>query len=182
MILDRNRFGLASGLTLPVATFVIGLALGAALAPEWSGRPMTASAATSPGTATRSIAPAAAASTRYPAEVVRVIDGDTFEARVRVWPGIEIATKVRLRNIDAPELRGRCEQETAMARTARDALAAMLAEGQVSITEVGLDKYGGRVLAAASAGRTGDVAGALLEAGVVRRYAGGRREGWCAAL
>ena len=30
----------------------------------------------------------------HPADVLRVLDGDTFEARVRVWPGIEITTKV----------------------------------------------------------------------------------------
>ena len=32
----------------------------------------------------------------YPADVLRVIDGDTFEARVRVWPGLDVDTKVRL--------------------------------------------------------------------------------------
>ena len=30
----------------------------------------------------------------HPADVLRVLDGDTFEARVRVWPGIEITTPV----------------------------------------------------------------------------------------
>jgi endonuclease YncB( thermonuclease family) len=35
----------------------------------------------------------------YPAEVLRIIDGDTFEARVRVWPGLDVDTKVRLRGI-----------------------------------------------------------------------------------
>src|ERR1700680_2374477 len=57
--------------------------------------------------------PAALGSARprfgYSAEVVHVIDGDTFEARVAVWPGIEIKTKVRLRGIDAPELHARCD-------------------------------------------------------------------------
>jgi hypothetical protein len=33
----------------------------------------------------------------YSAEVLRVIDGDTFEARVRIWSGFEINTRVRLR-------------------------------------------------------------------------------------
>jgi endonuclease YncB( thermonuclease family) len=33
----------------------------------------------------------------YSAEVVRVIDGDTFEALVSVSPGVEIKTRVRLR-------------------------------------------------------------------------------------
>jgi len=176
MILRRARARTIGGLTLPVATFAIGLVAGALLAPVWSGRPMTTMAAASPGvTARDGVSP----TTRYPAEVVRVIDGDTFEARVRAWPGIEIATKIRLRDIDAPEMRGRCAEENAMARAARDALVAMLAAGRVSIAQVGLDKYGGRVLAAASASHTGDVAAALLEAGLVRRYSGGRRESWC---
>ena len=47
----------------------------------------------------------------YPAEVLRVIDGDTFEARVRIWSGFEIDTRVRLRAIDAPELYARCASE-----------------------------------------------------------------------
>ena len=42
----------------------------------------------------------------YPAEVVRIIDGDTFEARVRVWPGLDVDTHVRLRGIDAARYRG----------------------------------------------------------------------------
>ena len=47
----------------------------------------------------------------YPAEVTRVIDGDTFEARVRIWPGHDVTTRVRLRSIDAPEMQARCRDE-----------------------------------------------------------------------
>ena len=88
------------------------------------------------------IARAAPAAT-HPAEVLRVIDGDTFEARVHVWPGLDITTKIRLRGIDAPELRAKCAAERTMAEAARDALGAMLAEGTVGISGVTLDKYGG---------------------------------------
>ena len=56
----------------------------------------------------------------YPADVLRVIDGDTFEARVRVWPGLDVDTKVRLRGIDAPELHARCGDEKVKAEAARD--------------------------------------------------------------
>jgi endonuclease YncB( thermonuclease family) len=108
-----------------------------------------------------------------------VLDGDTFEARVRVWPGMDITTKVRLRGIDAPEMRARCAEERIKAEAARDALSSLLARGQVGISGVGLDKYGGRVLAEASARQTANVAGALLAGGHVRRYGGGRRESWC---
>jgi endonuclease YncB( thermonuclease family) len=110
--------------------------------------------------------------------VLRVIDGDTFEARVRVWPGIEITTKVRLRSIDAPEFRARCEAERAQAQAAADALTAMLRDGGVTIGRVSVDKFGGRVLADAFTRAGGDIAAALLSAGLVRRYAG-RRESWC---
>jgi hypothetical protein len=48
----------------------------------------------------------------------------------------------------------------------------------VSIARVSLDKYGGRVLADASAA-TGDVASALLAAGHARPYAGRQRQSWC---
>ena len=86
--------------------------------------------------------------TVYPAEVVRIIDGDTFQARVQVWPGLSVDTKVRLRGIDAPELHARCADEYAKAQAARAALETMLAAGGVTISRVGIDKYGGRVDAA----------------------------------
>ena len=115
----------------------------------------------------------------HPAEVLRVLDGDTFEARVRVWPGMEITTRVRLRGIDAPELHARCDDERAKALAARDALARLLAEGSVGISRVGQDKYGGRVDADVSAAGTPDVSAALLARGLARRYDGGRRASWC---
>lgn len=115
----------------------------------------------------------------YPAEVTRVIDGDTFEARVRIWPGMEATTKVRLRGIDAPEMSARCADEQVKAEAARTALSDLLAQGNVWIAAVSLDKYGGRVLATASTRATADVSRALLAAGVARPYGGGRRESWC---
>ena len=115
----------------------------------------------------------------HPAEVLRVLDGDTFEARVHLWPGLEVTTRVRLRGIDAPELKARCGEERAKAEAARDALRILLDQGDVGISSVTLDKYGGRVLADASTRATPDVSSALLGAGAVRRYSGGQRQGWC---
>ena len=115
----------------------------------------------------------------HPAEVLRVLDGDTFEARVHVWPGLDITTKIRLRGIDAPELRARCPAERTMAEAARDALGAMLAEGTVGISAVTLDKYGGRVVAEAGTRTIANVSAELLAKGHARRYAGGKRRGWC---
>ncbi len=115
-----------------------------------------------------------------PAEILRVIDGDTFEARVRVWPGIDITTKIRLRGIDAPEVNNpRCQEERLQGIAAREALRTILDEGDVRVSGVAPDKYGGRVLADASTRATPDVSAALLGAGHVRSYSGGRRESWC---
>jgi endonuclease YncB( thermonuclease family) len=115
----------------------------------------------------------------YPAEVIRVIDGDTFEARVRVWPGLDVDTKIRLRGVDAAELHARCDSELAQAQAARAALEKILGEGRVVISRVGIDKYGGRVDAAIATRGTADVSAALLNGGFARAYDGGRRGSWC---
>jgi endonuclease YncB( thermonuclease family) len=115
----------------------------------------------------------------YPAEVIRVIDGDTFEARVRVWPGLDVDTKVRLRGIDAAELHARCAEELDKAQAARTALETTLAEGGVTITRVGIDKYGGRVDAAVATSSTADVSAAMLNGGYARSYDGRKRGSWC---
>jgi endonuclease YncB( thermonuclease family) len=115
----------------------------------------------------------------YPIEVLRIIDGDTFEARVRVWPGLNVDTHVRLRGIDAAELHARCGDELAKAQAARTALQTILAEGGVSISRVGVDKYGGRVDATVATRSTADVSAAMLNGGFARAYDGGKRGSWC---
>jgi len=125
------------------------------------------------------VVPTADATLVYPAEVLRVIDGDTFEARVHVWPGLDVNTKIRLRNIDAPELHARCADEAARAQAARTALETMLAAGPVTVSRIGIDKYGGRVDALAATRDTPDISTALLNGGFARSYDGGRRGSWC---
>ncbi len=161
--------------------FGLGVAAGAFIRPvpvAWPASQPASAATVSIGASQQNRDPLSPAG--HPAEVLRVIDGDTFEARVRVWPGLDITTKVRLRGIDAPEMRARCDREYRRAADARAALAALLAEGAVAISRVGRDKYGGRVLADAATARTANVSRALLASGLVRAYRGGRRAGWCA--
>ncbi|MCC7347557.1 MAG: thermonuclease family protein [Variibacter sp.] len=153
--------------------FVGGVAVGAWIGPGRSAAaPRTEIALAPPGEA-------AAGETAYPAELIRVVDGDTFEARVRLWPALETTTRIRLRGIDAPELRARCPAERAQAEAAAAALADLLAQGDLRVSAVSLDKYGGRVLARAATRGTPDVGAALLAAGLARPYEGRRREGWC---
>jgi endonuclease YncB( thermonuclease family) len=167
-------FGLAS------ATFVLGTLFGAAVFAAASGQRF----APARGPFRHAIFPPAPSrgpisSAGYPAEVLYVIDGDTFDARVLVWPGMNVHTRVRLRDIDAAEMQARCPQERRLAEAARDALRAILAQGDVGISRVGLDKYEGRVDADVVTRHTPNVSAAMLAGGYARPYDGGRRSGWC---
>ena len=112
-------------------------------------------------------------------DVIRTIDGDTFEARAHL-PGQEVMTRVRLRGIDAPELKAACPEELRMAEAATGALRDLLRQGDVAIYNIGPDKYQGRVVADVATRQTGNVSAALLSAGYVRSYNGGHRASWCA--
>jgi endonuclease YncB( thermonuclease family) len=166
-VIPRNIF-------LTLKSFAAGLTAGALIAPLGASRDDAVAAIQ-----TREPQPASALRSGHTAEVVRVIDGDTFEARVRIWPGMDVTTRVRLRGIDAPEMLARCDDERVKALAARDALARLLAEGSVGISRIGQDKYGGRVDADVSTARTPNVSEALFDGGYARRYSGGRRASWC---
>jgi endonuclease YncB( thermonuclease family) len=128
----------------------------------------------------RILADKTVANTRvYAAEVVRIIDGDTFVARMRTGPGGEVETRVRLRSIDAAELHARCSKELRLALAARAALQRLLAEGSVMLSHVGPDKYPGRIDANVATHSTNDISAAMLSGGFARAYDGGRRGSWC---
>lgn len=115
----------------------------------------------------------------YSAEVVRIIDGDTFVARVRTWANDGSETRVRLRSIDAAELHARCSHELRLALAARGALARLLVDGRVTLSHVGHDKYPGRIDANVATRSTADVSAVMLSGGYARAYDGGRRGSWC---
>ena len=126
------------------------------------------------------LADKALANTRvYAAEVVRIIDGDTFVARMRTGPGAEVETRVRLRRIDAAELHARCSKELRLALAARAALQRLLADGSVTLSHVGPDKYPGRIDANVATRNNADVSAAMLNGGWARAYDGRRRGTWC---
>lgn len=129
------------------------------------------------------VTPAAAAATLpgpYGAEVLRVLDGDSFEARVRIWLDQDVTVTVRIAGIDTAEMDAPCETARVMARLAKAALAARLARGGVTISDIARDKYGGRVLARAADATGADIGPMLLAAGLARPYEGGRAN-WCPA-
>ncbi len=77
-------------LLLAAATFAAGLTAGVLIAPVSAGRGDAVAAIQ-----TREPSLVSTLRSGHPADVVRVIDGDTFEAPVRIWPGMDVPTKIR---------------------------------------------------------------------------------------
>lgn len=116
-----------------------------------------------------------------PAEMVRVIDGDTLAVRARIWLDQDVTTLVRIDGIDTPELDAACAAERARGLAAQAALAWLVGADPVALSDVDYDKYGGRVRAKVTTAAGADVAETLIAAGLARAYAGGARQPWCAA-
>ncbi len=101
----------------------------------------------------------------YGARVLRVVDGDTFEASIHLWLGLNLTVFVRIARIDAPEIKGKCPGEAKAARAARDHLARLLDGGAVTLTDVHHGKFARRFVAAVRLPTGQDVAAALIAAG-----------------
>ena len=101
---------------------------------------------------------------------VRVIDGDTFH-----YAG----EKIRIADIDTPEVQGRCPYETALAAEATRRLEALLAQGPFELHAVDRDedRYGRKLRIVMRGGES--VGGVLVAEGLARRWEGARRS-WCA--
>lgn len=102
---------------------------------------------------------------------LRIIDGDTFDYG---------RTRVRIADIDTPEVDGRCAYETALAARAARRLGALLAAGPFELRPLASgrdeDRYSRKLRIVTRGGRSlGDV---LVAEGLARTWTG-RREPWC---
>ena len=80
-----------AGLLLAAVAFALGLGLGATVGPVTATHRDAAIPASATSTAAkRPDAGSGLPRLAHPAEVLRVLDGDTFEARVHLWPGLEV--------------------------------------------------------------------------------------------
>lgn len=105
------------------------------------------------------------------AVLLRVVDGDTILVAARPWPQQSIEVYVRLRGIDAPELKSGCQAIRAAGERAHLALAQILSsEPEVTLNHISGDKYFGRVLADVSLKDGRNPAQQLLGAGYVSAY------------
>jgi len=114
-----------------------------------------------------------------PAQVIRVVDGDTLVVRAHIWLGQEVETLVRLMGADTPEMKARCAAEHEKAVVAREFLADRVDGKLVQLQDVLTDKYGGRVRAKVLDASGADLSQELIRAGLARPYDGGQRQSWC---
>ena len=116
-----------------------------------------------------------------PVRVTYIIDGDTFVGDVLLADNAEVlSVKVRLRNVDTPELHGDCESEIRRAEYAKQRLGELIPVGStVEIKNVKNDKYVGRIDAYVYDSANRDVGKVLIKEKVGRPYSGGKRKSWC---
>ena len=115
-----------------------------------------------------------------PAVVDYVLDGDTVAAQVNLAPDVGVTVRVRLRNVDTPELSGECDDEINMANRARDRVRTLLPRGTVvELENIKDDKYLGRIDANVFLSDGRDIGDVLVRENLARPYNGGKRAGWC---
>lgn len=115
-----------------------------------------------------------------PATVDYIIDGDTFSAYAGPEPDIAISVRVRLMNVDTPEIHGQCDEEITRAFHAKERLAELIPVGtKVELYAIKDDKYLGRIDAYVKTANGKDVGEILIREKLGRAYSGSRRESWC---
>ena len=115
-----------------------------------------------------------------PATVGYVFDGDTFAAVVHLDKNTDVDIRVRLINVDTPEMNGKCESEKQRANAARNRLIALVPMGStVELKNIKDDKYAGRIDANVILPDGRDVGKILIKEKLGRAYSGGKRESWC---
>ncbi|WP_328598016.1 thermonuclease family protein [Croceibacterium salegens] len=95
-----------------------------------------------------------------------MVDGDAF------WIAGE---KVRVADIDAPEIEGRCPYERQLAARARDMLLVLLNAGPFALRRSGADRYGRTQAVVTRNGRS--IGPRLVNEHLARKW-GGRRQSW----
>lgn len=114
-----------------------------------------------------------------PHSVVKVHDGDTFTVNIAGCPDVLCKNMpVRISGIDAPEMKGKCAQETASAIAAKNYLTGQVMNTQdIALHDPTRDKYF-RISAHVFADGV-NVGDEMVRQGLARTYSGGKRAGWC---
>lgn len=110
------------------------------------------------------------------AEILRVVDGDTLLVEARPWPQQRMEVYVRIRGIDAPEMKSKCQRIREAGREARQTLEELAKpSATIQLIHISGDKYFGRIVADVMLSDGSSAADSMRLAGVVRDYDGGRK-------
>jgi micrococcal nuclease len=117
----------------------------------------------------------------YPATVISVVDGDTVKVNVKIWLGLSQEVKVRIAEIDAPEISSKCTKEKELGQKAKAFLESVLTkQSTINLTKISEDKFGGRVDAAIQTKDGKDVGELLRSEGLASPYnRRGKKKNWC---
>lgn len=112
-----------------------------------------------------------------PADVLRIVDGDTIHVRAHIWLGQGLEIMVRLEGIDAPEIhRPKCAAEREMADKAKSEVQE-ITDQTIFLRNIHRGKYAGRVVASASLPSGLVIGDHLISKGLAIRE--GAEEKWC---
>ena len=112
-------------------------------------------------------------------KVISVYDADTFRVNIDDWPTIIGSNiPVRVRGVDAPEIRGKCEKEKEKAKQARNFTVSQLEKGRViELLNIQRGKYFRLIADVYIDGKS--LSAELQKNNLVRIYHGGTRASWC---
>lgn len=112
-------------------------------------------------------------------EVTSVYDGDTFRANIKGYPNIiGYRMSIRIRGIDTPELKSKCEKEKILARAAKQLTVSLLRSAKViELKNIKRGKYFRLVADVYVDGVS--ISGILIDKGLAVEYDGRTKIEWC---
>lgn len=112
-------------------------------------------------------------------EIASIYDADTFRANIKAWPPIiGERISIRINGVDAPEIRGKCDNEKKQARDAKQFTVGQLRNAtKIELRNIKRGKYF-RILADVFVDGN-NLAQLLINNNLARPYDGGTRLGWC---
>jgi endonuclease YncB( thermonuclease family) len=108
--------------------------------------------------------------------VQKVYDGDTITVAIAIDNAFQVC-KIRLSDVDAPELKSKVNEEKEAAKIVRDKLIEKILHQVIVIKMNGVEKYG-RILADIYVKNIGHVNKWLLDNKYAKNYDGGKKHGF----
>jgi len=112
-------------------------------------------------------------------KVFNVYDGDTLRVNIDSFPDIIGKNiRIRLKGIDAPEIKGKCQKETDLAIMARDYLRnAIKKSNQIELRNIERGKYF-RIVGELYIDGV-NISNNLIKRKLAYHYNGGKKRSWC---